>query len=289
MKKYLLLSVFIVGFFILFSFYQFIVFNDGKLHITVCDVGQGDAVIIRTPDGRTVLFDGGPDKKVLGCLNRAMPFWQRQVDLMILSHPHADHLNGLIDVLKRYQVRQFASEELANSSESFKALEAAVKKEGIHWQTLVNSDNIKISHEVNLIVVGPTQKYIHETSPDGTISSGEFASLELLLTYGEFRMLLTGDSQFQQMAQAISLYPQMLQNITILQQPHHGSRSGITPEILHELSPEVVTISVGEKNSYGHPAPSILTMLQAAQIKIYRTDKSGDLRLKTDGETYNIQ
>lgn len=289
MKKYVLLGLVIILFFIGFASYQIVTLNDGKLHVTVCDVGQGDAVIIRTPDRQTVLFDGGPDRRVLGCLSRALPFWEREIDLVILSHPHADHLNGLVDVFKSYSVGQFATEELANSSEGFGALEAAVKREGIIWQTLINGDNIKMSRGVNLTVVGPTQEYIDRTSIDGKISASEFASLELLLSYGDFAMFLTGDSQHQQMTEAISLHQELLSDIVVLQQPHHGSRTGITPEIISVLSPQMVTISVGADNSYGHPAPEVLKILQEARVQIHRTDTEGDLKLVSDGKSYSLQ
>lgn len=289
MKKYLIFAVAIVLFFAGLSLYQVIIFNDGRLHVTICDVGQGDAVVIRTPAGQVIIFDGGSDREVLGCLSRSLPFWQRRIDLMLLSHPHADHLNGLVDVLKSYSVRQFATEDLANSSDGFKALQASVKKEGIIWQTLLRGDSIKMSGGLNLIVVGPTKEYLDKTSINGQISSNEFASLEMLLKYGEFKMLLTGDSQYQQLTEAISLHRELLSDITVLQQPHHGSRTGITPEIISILSPDLAAISVGVKNSYGHPAPNILSMLQNAGVRISRTDKEGDLRLVTDGKSYNLQ
>jgi competence protein ComEC len=289
MKKYLALGIMIVLFFAGLSIYQAVQFNDGKLHVIICDVGQGDGVIIRTPDRRVILFDGGPDKKVLGCLSRTMPFWERQIDLMILSHPHADHLNGLVDVLKSYSVGQFATEALANSSDGFSALESSVKKEGLVWQTLLDGDTIKVSRDVKLTVVGPTGEYLQKTSVDGHINSNEFASLELLLSYGNFTLLLTGDSQYQQMNQAILAHPDLLSQITVLQEPHHGSRTGITPEIIKVLSPELATISVGAKNTYGHPALRVLSILKDAGVRIARTDKEGELKLITDGKSYNLQ
>ena len=289
MKKYVIFGTVVFLYFAGLVLYQSYRLNDGKLHVIICDVGQGDGVIIRTPDGRVILFDGGPDKKVLGCLSRALPFWERSIDLVLLSHPHADHLNGLIDVFKQYQVEQFATEELANSSEGFGALEAAVKKESLVWQTLLDGDTIAMSRGVKLTVVGPTREYLQKTSVDGHINSNEFASLELLLSYGNFTLLLTGDSQYQQMSQAILAHPDLLSQITVLQEPHHGSRTGITPEIIKVLSPELATISVGAKNTYGHPAPSVLSILQNARVQIHRTDKEGDLKLITDGKSYNLQ
>ena len=104
---FLLFPLFFLG---VFAAYQQVTLNDGKFKVVMCDVGQGDAILIRTPKGKTFLFDGGPDKAVLECLSDHMPFWERTIEGVILSHPHADHLNGLIEVLKRYQVEVWSIE-----------------------------------------------------------------------------------------------------------------------------------------------------------------------------------
>jgi len=209
------------------------------------------------------------------------------LDLVILSHPHADHLNGLTDVFEVYQVKQFATEALENNSDGFRALQDAVKAEGIDWQTLSASDRVRIPDGVSLRVIGPTQDYVNQTAVGGTfISSSEFASLEVLVSYKEFDMLLTGDSQQEQLSEAITATK--VPDIEVLQVPHHGSKTGLTSEILTRLKPNIATISVG-KNNYGHPNPHIVSLLEQAKIVIYRTDKRGDLRLISDGKTYNIE
>jgi competence protein ComEC len=290
MKKYVILGILTSFFFLGLGIYQFFTLNNGKLQVTVCDVGQGDAVVIRTPEGHTILFDGGPDKSVLQCLRKALPFWERRIGLILLSHPHADHLNGLIDVLKTYSVGQFATEDLANTSDGYKALQEIVRTEGLSWQSLVSGDKIKLDSGVVLTVVGPTKEFLSRTAVGGKyITSSEFASLEILLTYQKFSFLLTGDSQYQEMGESIAMYKDQLSRVTLLQTPHHGSRSGITPEIIAVLHPQVGMISVGAHNSYGHPAPSTLVTLQNAGVKIYRTDKEGTLRVISDGKSYNLQ
>lgn len=289
MKKYVILCVLLLSFLNSLALYQFFVFHDGKLHVTVCDVGQGDAVLFRTPHGHTVLFDGGPDASVLNCLTSALPFWERHIDLVLLSHPHADHLNGLISVFKRYLVGQFATEDLANTTDGYKALQRAVKNEGLMWQTLLDGDTIKLDSGIKLSVVGPTKAFLEQTAVNGKyITSSEFASLEILVTYSSFSLLLTGDSQYQELGETLQLHSAQVHNITVLQTPHHGSRTGTTPEIIAALRPQLATISVGAHNTYGHPAPSTVAILQQAGVKISRTDKTGTLRLITNGRSYNL-
>ncbi len=290
MKKYVIVGMLSLIFFVGLGIYQFFSLNDGYLHVTVCDVGQGDAVIIRTPKHKTLLFDGGPGSSVIKCLREALPLWERKIDLVVLSHPHADHLNGLVDVLKTYSVKQFATEDLANTSGGYKALQEMVGKQKLVWQTLSSGDKIKLDSGINLRVIGPTKEFLRRTAVSGKyITSSEFASLELLLTYKNFRFFLTGDSQYQEMGEAVALYKDQLRGITVLQVPHHGSRTGLTPEILAVLHPKLATISVGEHNSYGHPAPNTLSSLQNAGATIYRTDKEGTLRLISDGKSYNLR
>lgn len=129
--KYVLFFIFPVIFLVSFAVYQQVTLNKGTLKVVFCDVGQGDAALIRSPEGKTILFDGGPDGSVLSFLADHLPFWERTIDVIILSYPHADHLNGLIEVFELYQVQAFATEKLSNDTASYKALEEAVKSEKI--------------------------------------------------------------------------------------------------------------------------------------------------------------
>ena len=102
--------------------------SDGKLHVYFCDVGQGDAIYIRMPTGADMLIDGGPNSKVVDCLSKHMPFYDRKIDLVVLTHPQADHLKGLIDVLERYNVTYFASSSIANNTEGYSKLVSLIKE-----------------------------------------------------------------------------------------------------------------------------------------------------------------
>ena len=128
MKKFLLListALIILGFLILFAFLNY---KDDKLHIVFCDVGQGDAIFIRTSREADILIDGGPDAKVLECLSSHMPFWDRSIDLVIMTHPDADHSTGLISVVERYRIEKFYTQAIPGKTDVYKRLEANLAK-----------------------------------------------------------------------------------------------------------------------------------------------------------------
>jgi competence protein ComEC len=285
--KYFLFLLFPLVFFVSLFLYQKATLDNGKLQVHVCNVGQGDAVYIRTPGGHNILFDGGPNNSVLSCLSRFMPFWDRTIDLMLLSHPHADHLNGLISVLQRYRVRHFLTEDLANTSAGYKAIQQAVKDEGIPWQLVLAGVTIQTGVGVSLKVLSPDRAFLDRTAVGGKyITSSEFASLIVLVSYKNFSLLLNGDSQDDQLQEALEGWE--IDHVVMLQVPHHGSRTGLSEAIMGELHAQVATISVG-KNNYGHPSPLTLALLSKAGIPIHRTDREGDISLISDGTAYNLK
>lgn len=264
---------------------------DGRLHINICDVGQGDAIYMRTPKGQDILFDGGPDKKVLDCLFKFMPFWDRTIELVILSHPHADHLNGLIEIFDAYKVKQFVTEDLINDTQGYKTLTQSIQKEGLKRTIIDDNYLLRTSDGISLRVLSPSPEFLKRTSNNGVIrEAGEFASLIVLLSYKNFDFLLTGDTQATQLQDALELsFKKKIPHIEVIQVPHHGSRTGLTKEILELLDPDVATISVGRDNKYKHPASYTLSLLFERGVRVYRTDKNSDITIKTDGKTYSIK
>lgn len=287
MKKYILIGT--ILFFLLGCIlaYQNIIYNDKKLHVVVCDVGQGDAIFIRTPNGSDILVDSGPDDSVLNCLEKHMPFWDRTLEIMILTHPHADHFTGFFSVLKNYKIKSFASEKLSNKTAGFSSLMDKIKAQKIPIRFVFAGNRFILKDKIVLNIVGPTQDFIAQTSPGGTIGeSSEFASLENLLIYGKFSALFTGDSQAVELKDALS---NGLGSIDLLQIPHHGSRFGLNAEILGILNPKLAVISVGKNNKYGHPAPFTLDLLKSQNIKTLRTDQTGDIEIVSDGISWRIK
>src|SRR3989344_499996 len=131
MKKYLLIGIALLFLLCVFSLFQYLKFSDGKLHVVFCDVGQGDGIVIRMPNGKMIVVDGGPDDAVLDCLSGHMPFWQRTIDVAILTHPHSDHLMGFLPVMQRYTVKLFATEQLVNNTASYRNLQDLLKEKKV--------------------------------------------------------------------------------------------------------------------------------------------------------------
>lgn len=288
MKKYFAIFTVIIIFFAGFIFYQFVKFNDNKLHIVFCDVGQGDGIFIRTASGKNFLIDAGPDEKIIGCLENHMPFWERNISVGFLSHPHLDHFAGFNYVIKRYNLISFATEDLNNKSASFQGLLSQLNDKKLRIQYLYWGDSFKIKDGTAFLVLAPTKDFIDKTSPNRQIGEGkEFASLIILVSYGSFTALFTGDSQAPQLGQAIS--DNSIAGIKILEVPHHGSKTGLTPEILDRLRPNYAIISVGAHNRYGHPNKFILDLLSEFGLKTLRTSKNGNIEIITDGRNLKIR
>lgn len=287
MKRIFLIGFLSVALAIGLWVYQLGKYSDGLLHVVFCDVGQGDAVLIRGPSGKTILFDAGPGDKVLSCLNDHMPFWDRVLSLVIVSHPHADHFLGLFSVVDRYKIMQFGREELENTTAEYKAIEQITSEKGIPKRFLFQGDSYRMPDGVALRILGPRKAFLAATSPGGKIGeTSEFASLIVHLSYGTLDVLFTGDAQSQQVAD--DTFSLQGNKIDVLQVPHHGSRTGLTQEIVQRLSPEMAVISVG-KNRYGHPATETLQLLTEGGVTVFRTDKTGAVEIVSDGQKWWVK
>lgn len=264
--------------------FQYLKFNDGNIHIVFCNVGQGDGIFIRTKEGKNIIIDGGPNDSILSCISNHMPFWDRTIHLMLLTHPHEDHLQGLLYVLQRYNAIHFGTEKLANNTYGFEKVMETVMKKQISLKYLYKGDSIRFSDKLTFSVIAPTASYLSKTSPNSIIGeTSEFASLELLLSYLNFNILFTGDSQKEQLWEAST---KKSISVDILQIPHHGSKTGISKEIIKTLRPRLCIISVGKNNRYHHPTQEVLSILKDQGCKILRTDINGEIEIVSNGKSF---
>jgi len=195
MRKTLISSFLLISFALGLFFYQQGKFYDGKLHVVFCDVGEGDAILIRTADAKNVLIDGGPDDSVLNCLSNHLPFWDRKIDVVFLSHPHADHLNGLIFVLERYNVTHFFSENVENQTILEKAEKKLLAEKKLTASYLSKGDQVVIAGKTKIKTIWPSKELVKSRLNQGKNGNLDVNGLALaqLLTYGEFEVLLTSD------------------------------------------------------------------------------------------------
>lgn len=254
-------------------------FNDGKLHLVICDVGQGDSIFIRTPTGADILIDGGPDASVLSCLSNHMPFWDRDIELMFATHPDADHITGLVSVLQNYKVISFNTSKKSTNTAIYRKFKDIIAKQGIPVRYIFAGDKFLLG-QVRLSTLWPTADYVVLDTP--SVPTNNFSLLQAL-SYGDFKALLTGDN----IAENIDKISLEASKVDVLKVPHHGSKTGLNATLLQKLGISMAIISVG-KNSYGHPTPFILDLLNQFGIKTLRTDTNGEIEIVSDGKTWRV-
>ncbi len=252
---------------------------DNQLHLVFCDVGQGDAILIYQGSNQ-ILVDGGPNQSVLNCLSNHMPFWDREIEMVVATHPDADHITGLIDVIERYNVKYFVLNSVGKDSAVYREFEKAVLEEKTPVYFPEKGDKINLEL-IKLAVLWPQsqEKVLGATTMEKEANE---TSVVLQLSYGDFDVLLTGDisSQIESLLN--------LEDVEVLKVAHHGSKYSTSEEFLKESQPELAVISVG-KNSFGHPTKEVLEKLSNLGIKVMRTDQEGEIEVVSNGETWYTQ
>ena len=239
-----------------------------RTKIVFCNVGQGDGVYIRIKNKVDVLIDAGPDQKILSCLGKYMPFWDRKIEMAFLSHSNNDHYNGYFFITDRYQIDKFITVDSPIVSKTYKKLLNKISNKSIPLLFKATGDKIKVEDSQFIFYWPP----INFTSSN----DNDFSSV-LLFEENNFRVLFTGDASPFVLGR---LSHRSFGKINILKVPHHGSKNGLTKIFLELADPKVAVISVGKNNSYGHPHQKILDMFKARNIKIRRTDEEGDIVFK---------
>jgi competence protein ComEC len=268
-------------------------YPEKKLHLIACDVGQGDAIL--AVYGTTqILIDGGATNKVIDCLGRHMPFWDRKIEVVLLTHPQLDHFGGLSEVFKRFQVERFVATSLDSSSQAYQALISMVGGSGVEVLN-PTTGMVIMSGLLYLDIVWPSDDFqIAAGGVSGGNILGAFTtkkdpndfSIVANLRLGEFDALLTGDISPQVISKIIQTGK--VRDVEYIKIPHHGSKNGLTKELLDAATPEVAIISVG-KNSFGHPHREILDLLKEYDIQTKRTDEDGDVEVLSDGKSWWIK
>lgn len=269
----LLSSICLVGILI----WQNFKFYDGRLHVVFCNIGQGDAIFIRTPSGADILVDGGRDESVLSCLAAHMPLWDRDLELVFATHPDADHIGGLESVLKTYTVKSFNTSKKSSSTQVFARIQAVIKREKIPFNFVYAGDSFSLSDGIKIEHFWPSHKYVLTDTPSNTDTNS--FSLVQVVSFGNFKTLLTGDIEYQILD---TVFGSSLA-INIFKLPHHGSKTGVDDATFGLIKSQLAIISAGKNNSYHHPNPSVLELLKKYSLPYKRTDIEGEVEVVTDG------
>jgi competence protein ComEC len=226
-----------------------------QLEIHFLNVGQGDAAIVQE-GGHTAVIDAGPS----GISAYLKTFHIDTIDLVVASHPHADHIGGMPELLQSHVVRFYLDNGVPHTTGIYRQTLAAIRASGAQYLNATN----------RTITLGTAQLHVLAPAPNSTINN---RSVGILIEYGEFRALLTGDSEQQELRYWLA--SGSIPRVNVLKVAHHGSANGTSASWIAATKPQAVVISVGAGNSYGHPSASVMAEWENAGARVYRTDRDG--------------
>ncbi|HDZ54372.1 MAG TPA: MBL fold metallo-hydrolase [Candidatus Nealsonbacteria bacterium] len=274
-------AVFIIlGLLFFFNIFAWVVVYDLSqprfLEVTFFDVGQGDAIFIETPQGHQILIDGGPDSTVLEKLGKEMPFWDRTIDLVILTHPEHDHFAGLLQVLKRYKIDYILWTGIIRDTNEYQEWRRLIEEEKAEIKIAKAGQKIKLTDNIYIDILHPFENLEGQESKNSNNTS-----IINFLVFGQHSWLFTGDAYKSVEKELIKKNTDLTADI--LKIGHHGSKTSTAPEFIEQISPEIAVISAGRDNRYGHPSQEVLEILESHGIRVLRTDIDGDIKIISDG------
>lgn len=249
-----------------------------EMLVAFLDVGQGDAIFIEK-SGKQVLIDSGPNKQVLGELSKLMPFYDRSIDMLIATHPDADHIGGFPAVLENFKTEIIMESGAKSESAVYQELERLIQEKEIEKVLARRGMRIIVDNNASLFVLFPDRDVSGLTSND--------ASIIAKLVYGNNSFLFTGDSPKKMENYLVFLDGQGLKS-DVLKVGHHGSKTSSAEDFLKTVSPQYAVISAGKDNRYSHPHQEVLDALSNFGFKILRTDELGAIKMKSNGEEIKL-
>lgn len=250
-----------------------------ELEIDFFDVGQGDAIFIQTPTHHTILIDGGRDTTVSQKIAAELPFYDKTIDLVILTHPDLDHVGGLPDVLRRYRVGTIISLDVSKDLGAYRAMMDRAHADKIPVISVTAGDTIRFAPGLEMVVLAPEKGQIQEEDLNNS-------SIVVKLIYNARTWLFAADAaqesedRMRRSGRALSA--------DVLKLGHHGSRFSSSASFLQAVGADSAIISAGAKNQYGHPHPEVLERMARQGMAVYRTDQQGDVEMRSDGTFMTI-
>jgi beta-lactamase superfamily II metal-dependent hydrolase len=260
--------------------------SDDTLTLAVMDVGQGQSIVICTPNGRVIVVDCGSTSGRNGARNAASvvrdylkSMGKSRIDMVILSHPHDDHINGFAYLLHKVKTSQVLDTGIQTATPDYRQFMRIINATHPKYRIADKGTIAFLDDGVRLTVLHPVRGM---NSPDLNESS-----MVMRIEYGKISFLIASDAGF--LAECEMLYEKQPVRSTVLVVGHHGSELASSPEWLRAVNPDVAAISVGKRNSYGHPSKEVLLRLHSLKVKVYRTDSNGAILFSTNGSSLGVK
>jgi competence protein ComEC len=250
--------------------------GSSRVTVTVLDVGQGDAILIRSPEGKAALVDAGPSRDVVAALEEQ---GVTALDLVVVSHHHADHYGGMAAVIEAFAPRVFLASGSSHTSAHYLKLLELVRDR--RMQAIAPGDRPR------KVALGSVELTVFPQAPEDSHEENN-NTVGLRLRYGDFSVLLAGDAEESERSWWEWAAPTLCADATVLKLSHHGSRNGTDARWLALVRPQLAVASLGARNEYGHPHPETLALLARSRIPLLRTDRDGTIVIQSDGEHWQV-
>lgn len=250
--------------------------KNNNLEVSFIDVGQGDAIFIKTPEKHQILIDFGSGQGI-NDLNKKIPWWNKKIDLIIITHPHDDHIIGLIQIIKNYKVRNIMYTGIIFDSPAYLELLKEIERKNISLLIPQKNQSIKLGKDCNLDILFPWESFLNKE-----IDNLNNSSIISQLSCQNSKFLFMGDAEIEVENEILKKEINIKSNV--LKIGHHGSITSSQQEFLEKVDPQIAIIMVGKNNKFNHPSLRVLKRLEKLKIKTFRTDLDGTITIISDGK-----
>lgn len=277
LKKYIILILLLSSFFYtVFSYVQksFFQVSNHNLQFHFIDVGQGDSSLIITPSGKTVLIDAGDEAHAKKVVNYIRERGIEKLDLVIATHPDADHIGGMDKVIKNFDIDVFAMPDVSAKTNQYKQIQRELKTKKMKATRLYQGDEVQIDDNIDFEILSPVRGKKYDDTNEYSIVAK--------IVYKDTSFILMGDATMENEVDIINKVPDI--DIDVLKLGHHGSSTSSSDYFITKTSPNIAIISCGKNNKYGHPHQEVMRVLKKHGVTPYRTDEMGDIVITSDGK-----
>ena len=277
LKKYIILILLLSSFFYTFFSYvqkNFFQVSNHNLRFHFIDVGQGDSSLIITPKGKTILIDAGDEAHAKKVVSYIREQGIEKLDLVIATHPDADHIGGMDKVIKNFDIDVFAMPDVSAKTNQYKQIQRELKAKKMKTTRLYQGDEVQIDDDIDFEILSPVKGKKYDDTNEYSIVAK--------IVYKDTSFILMGDATMENEVDIINNVPDI--DIDVLKLGHHGSSTSSSDYFITKTSPNIAIISCGKNNKYGHPHQEVMRVLKKHGVTPYRTDEMGDIVITSDGK-----